>query len=180
MKHPSLIAALAACMFSLSFATVAHALEKSDPPKEEWGGAGLGVGPGDPSLGGTTMPPGGDERKQKEAERKDKEAERKRKEAEQRAKQAEKPVVKSIGKVPTPRHTSTEVFETARSSSATKRMVSDSTTANRDTSAPSSGTGSVQSAAAVKAASPLTGSGRPMTAPVAGSSTPAAPSSFAR
>lgn len=67
------------------------ALDKSDPVPGEVGGIGSGPGPGDPSLGGTGMPPGGDkagvaaaERAEKIAERKRLEADRKKEEERQR------------------------------------------------------------------------------------------------
>jgi hypothetical protein len=62
------------------------AMEDAKPPCADgcqgggggWGGV-PGPGPGDPSLGGTGMPHGGDASKVAEADRKDKEAERKKK-----------------------------------------------------------------------------------------------------
>lgn len=181
MRSSNLAAALVACTVALGLATAANALEKADPvdPSKQGGGGGtwgIGPGPSDPSLGGMTMPPGGDERKQKEAERKDREAERKRKETERKKAEADKPAAKSIGKVNLPRHTSTQVSDTARWRVSTKPMVSDSTTASRGASAAGSGATGKPAATTVKAA-PLPSLGREGAAPLARS---APPSSFTR
>ena len=78
-KFVAASAAFAAC-FGASLPVAA--LDKSDPVPGEAGG--IGSGPGDPSLGGSRMPPGGDAAGVAAAERAEKIAERKRLEAERR------------------------------------------------------------------------------------------------
>ncbi len=91
MKTFHLVATLAAIAVAFTAATTTHALEQADPPLIRDSG---GTGAGDPSLGGTRMPPGGDkagvaaaERAEKIADRKAKEAEKKKQE--ERRRQAE-------------------------------------------------------------------------------------------
>jgi hypothetical protein len=126
MKCRTLIAALAACTVSLSLANAANAVEKSNPDEKDggWGGAfGSGPGPGDPSLGGSTMPPGGDKGKEKEADRHEKAAERKRKEAERKKKEAEKASARPPAVKPTDR-----VNDTVRNTPAASHTPPRSTT----------------------------------------------------
>jgi hypothetical protein len=81
-----LFAALAVILALGAMPATSRAMEDAKPPCADgcqgggggWGGV-PGPGPGDPSLGGTGMPHGGDASKVSEADRKDKEAERKNK-----------------------------------------------------------------------------------------------------
>ena len=84
MNGFKLVAAAAAFAGCFGASQPAAALDKSDPVPETAGGIGSGPGPGDPSLGGTRMPPGGDAAGVAAAERAEKIAERKRQEAERR------------------------------------------------------------------------------------------------
>jgi hypothetical protein len=134
MKRLSIIAALAAYTLFLNIATVANAMEKSNPTPGcggggtsdgcgqnggggSWGPVPIGPGPGDPSLDGSKMPRGGDDFNTKLAERKDKEAERKRKEAEKKAPPS--PAGKTLGRVntsltPGPQHSICDAARDAR------------------------------------------------------------------
>jgi len=80
-KLAAVYAAFAVCVGA---SQPAAALDKSDPVPDQAGGIGSSPGPGDPSLGGSRMPPGGDAAGVAAAERAEKIAERKRLEAERR------------------------------------------------------------------------------------------------
>lgn len=85
MKRLHLVPTLAAMAVAFTATTTTHALEQSDPPLiRDSGGMGSSPGVGDPSLGGTRMPPGGDKERVDAAERAEKAAERKAKAAEQK------------------------------------------------------------------------------------------------
>lgn len=120
MKKFKLVATMAAFAGCFLASQPVAALEKSDPPWGEAGGIGSGPGPGDPSLGGSRIPPGGDaagvaaaERAEKAAERRRLEAERKKEEERQRreaeAAKAQADKQKRIAAALTPRQTVTAV-----------------------------------------------------------------------
>ncbi len=91
MNRFRLAAALAACAVFCGTVGQAQALQQAKPPLiRDSGGLGSGPGPGDPSLGGSRMPPGGDEAGVAAAERAEKLAERRRQEAERRKEEARK------------------------------------------------------------------------------------------
>ena len=143
MNSLKLVAATAAFTVCFGACQTAAALEKSDPWWSDAGGTGSG--PGDPSLGGTRMPPGGDgagvgaaeraDKKREAAERK-KEEERQRREAEAARAQADKQ--KRIAAALAPKESATAVTPIRAIASAPMAAGTHRTTIGTSRTAPSS------------------------------------------
>lgn len=85
MKRLHLVATQVVMAVAFVTTNSVQALEQSKPPLiRDTGGTGSSPGPGDPSLGGTRMPPGGDKQGVDAAERAEKAAERRAKAAEKK------------------------------------------------------------------------------------------------